>query len=98
MRRLAADDWERLPGAKNLTQSAQRHGEHGEKGDGLKVWCSADDLFELEDFEWPGAFGVLFFWTKHTQREIPRSGSSFFWLHTPQERALADVFRSERQS
>jgi len=109
LRELATDDRARFRGGKCLTQSAQRHGEHGEKGGGLKVWCSADDLFELEDFDWPGAFGVLFFWTKHTQREIPRSGSSLgtmiligsssFWRgHTAQQKPLAYAFRSGRRS
>jgi hypothetical protein len=36
LRKLEPDDWERFQGAEELTQSAQRHREHGEKGDGLK--------------------------------------------------------------
>jgi hypothetical protein len=36
LRKLEPDDWERFQGAEELTQSARRHREHGEKGDGLK--------------------------------------------------------------
>jgi hypothetical protein len=60
LHKLAADDWERFWGGEYLTQSAQRHGDHGEKRDGLKVWCSADDLFELADSDWPGCEVVIF--------------------------------------
>jgi hypothetical protein len=59
--RLCYPDWERFREGKYLTQSAQRHGEHGEKGDGLKLWCNADDLFERKDADWPGSVEQLFF-------------------------------------